>query len=71
MQAPTDPVSGKSMIPDWREEKTFSDGFVNGPLLFNVGFHPRSQKHAAVIQSSFEEAQAVFESQGLAMDERR
>jgi len=70
MRALVDSVTGKSIIPDVSNEETFFDGFVNGPRLFNVEFWLRSERHAAIIRSSFGEAQTMFEGLGFAKDER-
>jgi hypothetical protein len=63
-------VTGKQIIPDAADEESFSEGFVSGPRLFNVGFQARSAKHASIIRSSFEDSQTMFEGLGLAKDER-
>jgi len=69
-RAPIDQVTGKPIIPDAADEESFSEGLVAGPRLFNVEFQPRSEKHATIIQSSFEDSQTMFEGLGLAKDER-
>ena len=66
LQAPIDPLTGMSIIPNAADEETYSEGLVHGPRLFNVKFQPRSAKHADIIRTSFKEAQTVFESLGLA-----
>lgn len=67
---PTDPLTGEPIIPDALAEESFSDGFLNGPRVFNIGFHARSEKHTAIIRESFEDAQADFQNLGYPKDQR-
>lgn len=69
-ELPVDQNTGHSIIPDIHNEGNFSEGFITGPNPFRAGFRARSEKHAALINSSFEDAQSVFVSMGLAKDER-
>ena len=70
-QAPTDPKTGKPMIPDIADDSgTFSDGFVSIPLPYDVTFKARSEKHEGVIKRAYEDAQSTWKEQGMATDER-
>lgn len=71
-QAPIDEKTGKPIIPDIADdERTFSDGFVSIPKLYNITFKPRSEKSEAIIRKAWDEAQGAWEETGMAPDERQ
>lgn len=65
-----DLVTGMPIIPDAKSERSFSDGFVSSPCMFNLNFRARSEKHAMMIRRAYEDAQNEFRAMGLAKDER-
>lgn len=67
---PKDAKTGKPIIPDINDEKTFSDGFVSIPYIYKLAFKPRSEKHKKIIERSYEDAQAEWQVLGLKTDER-
>ncbi|SJL15448.1 related to Cytochrome P450 [Armillaria ostoyae] len=70
-QAPIDEKTGKPIIPDMADdERTFSDGFVSIPKLYNITFKPRSEKSEMIIRKAWDEAQGAWEETGMAPDER-
>ncbi|KZT13049.1 cytochrome P450 [Laetiporus sulphureus 93-53] len=69
--APTDPTTGKPKIPDIDDEAgTWTEGFVTGPKMYDVGFKPRTDKHAQVMRKYFEDAQLEWQMMGMPGDER-
>ncbi|KAF4581583.1 hypothetical protein EYR40_009866 [Pleurotus pulmonarius] len=68
--APKDPKTGRDILPDLADEETFSEGFISIPRIFGVEWHPRSEKHAQIIRSEFEDAQAHWSNLNLPGDER-
>lgn len=70
-QAPTDPVTKKPRVPDFKDEDgTWSTGFIAVPHPFDVEFKPKSERHAEIIRQSFEELQDEWRDVGLPADER-
>jgi len=70
-QAPTDPVTKKPRVPDFKDEDgTWSTGFIAVPHPFDVEFKPKSERHAEIISQSFEELQDEWRDVGLPADER-
>ncbi|PCH35538.1 cytochrome P450 [Wolfiporia cocos MD-104 SS10] len=67
---PIDNSTAQPWIPDTADDTNWTEGFVTGPKMFPVGFRARSRKHAEVIEKSFVDAQAEWQTMGLAADER-
>jgi hypothetical protein len=53
-------IKAESTSVDTDVHTAYSNGFLTAPLKFPVNFVPRSEKHAAVIRSEFEEAKAFL-----------
>lgn len=69
--APLDPHTDKRMLPDFDDEvQTWSGGFVSSPFIFPVGFRPRSEKHAEIMRTAFDDVQGEWQAMGLEEDER-
>ncbi|KAH9915125.1 cytochrome P450 [Fomitopsis serialis] len=69
--APLDPSTKRPILPDVaNEEKTWSEGFLSVPHAFNIGFAPRSAKHAELIRKAFDNVQSDWQTMGLEGDDR-
>lgn len=70
-QAPTDPKTGKVIIPDIADDDaTYTDGFVSIPKPYGVTFKARSEAQERIIRRAFVEAQDAWKDQGMVVDER-
>ncbi|PCH35529.1 cytochrome P450 [Wolfiporia cocos MD-104 SS10] len=70
-EAPTDPVSGRPILPDANDEEgCWSLGFISVPKIYPVQFKARSLKHEELIWKAFLDVQSEWQTMGLAGDER-
>nr|BAK09499.1 cytochrome P450 [Postia placenta] len=66
--APADSHTGMPILPDVKDEASWTDGLVSAPKIFSVGFKPQSEKHAEVIRRSYVDVQAEWEALGQPVD---
>ena len=70
MTPPTDPSTGKPMLPDVNDEKNWEGGTINTPKMFSIVWKARDRQREEVIRGAFEEAQREWQLLGLEQDVR-